>query len=478
MEWIDRSVLRVLEVKIRLGMLDGQTKIQDYSSFSDPGSRDVSLQAARESVVLLKNDGILPFEKKHTRIAVIGPHADSIRLLFGCYTYVSGLDMMIGGSLADQAGMEGNISDLADATMKVQKDTPKYPGSDVECDHPQAMAAVAAAYPGTKTILQCIREKAADSEVRYLRGCDIAGNDRSQFDNAVKLAKESDVVILTVGGKYGWGGSCTIGEGIDSDTIRLTGVQEELADRLAETGVPLVVVHMDARPPCSPVILEKADALLEFWFPGSTGGEALADVLFGDYNPAGRLPVTIPRSVGQIPVYNGQYTGNSYYSKLAPTNACRYVDSTVDPLRPFGYGLSYTRFEYSDLQMNRNAVPSDGEITISCKVKNIGGRAGEEVVQLYVSDLLASKLRPYQEFAGCRRIALKAGEEKRVSFTVRADQFAFVGADGAWVVEEGEMKVMIGGSSAALPLKGTFRILDTAPVRPAKRGFYAKTKAF
>lgn len=475
-DWIDRSARRVLEAKIRLGLLDGGEQTPDFSCFSDQ-ARQVSLEAARKSIVLLKNDGVLPLEKKKQKIAVIGPHADNVRLLFGCYTFVSGLDMVMSGTLSDQAGMEGaDVADLAAATMNATNDVAHYPGSEVEVQSPAALAAVRALYPDTPTVLESLRKKCPDAEFIYLPGCDLAGNDRSGFAEAVRLAAESDVVIAAVGGKYGWGHSCTIGEGIDSDQIGLTGVQEDLVLSLCETGKKVVVLHMDARPFSSPAIAEKASAILEVWFPGTSGGEAVADVLFGDYNPAGRLSATAARSVGQIPIYCGQYTGNSLYSALAPTNACRYVDSTVMPLYPFGYGLSYTSFAYDDLAIDREEIPSDGSITVSCKVRNTGNMDGEEVVQLYVSDLMASKLRPWQEFAGCRRIALKAGEEKTVSFTVRADQFAFTDKDGKWIVEAGDMALSIGGSSMDQPLRGSFRITDTAAVRPARRGFYAKTE--
>ncbi|WP_050640273.1 MULTISPECIES: glycoside hydrolase family 3 N-terminal domain-containing protein [Clostridia] len=473
-ELIDRSVLRILEKKRKLGLLEkGKRNRKSFSCYNTEESWSKSLQAARESIVLLKNDGILPLQKIKQKIAVIGPHADNIRLVFGGYTFAAGTDMMIGGSLADQAGMDTNVNDLAEATMKVKKDVPMYPQSSVECDNAAAIEAVAAAYPYTKTILSCICEKNPEAEVTYLRGCDVAGKDRSQFEAASQLAKTSDIVIMTVGGKYGWGGSCTIGEGIDSDDIGLTGVQEELALNLIETGTPVIVVHMDARPLSSPAIVEKASAILENWFPGTTGGKALSDVLFGDYNPAGRLSVTVPRNVGQIPIYNGQYTGNSYYSKECSTCSCRYVDSEMEPLFYFGQGLSYSNFTYSDLQVLNQEVSAEETVFVSCKVKNTGTMDGEEVVQLYVSDLQASKLRPYQEFAGCARIVLKVGEEKTVFFSMRADQFAFVGKDGNWIVEAGDMMVKVGGSSVDLPLQKTFRITDTTVIRPAKRGFYA-----
>lgn len=475
MELIDQSVRRILEVKIRLGMLDGaEVDKSRLSVYDSPESRKISLQAAKEATILLKNDGILPLKKDIRKVAVLGPHADNVRLLFGGYTTAASIDMMIGGSMADQAGYENaSMDDLATMSMSVNDNAKKYPGSSVDVDNENVSAAVAAVYPTTKTIFTCLKEKAPNTEFEYEKGCDIAGNNREGFEAAKEIALRSDVAIVTVGGKYGWGGSCTVGEGIDCDNIGLPGIQEEFVLSIIETGTPVIVVHMDARPLSSPLIAEKANAILEYWFPGTTGGEALADILFGDYNPAGRLPITVPRNEGQIPVYSGQYCGNSYYTSLAGTSACRYVDSTVEPLYYFGEGLSYSEFEYSDISIDKSEVMSNEEITISCNVKNVGDYEGDEVVQLYVSDMVASCLRPYKEFAGGVRVHLKQQEEKRVEFKVRADQFAFVGKDGDWIVEAGDMEVMIGNSSNNLLLNGKFRIKDTAKVRPAKRGFYA-----
>lgn len=475
-EVIDRSVLRVLEVKEKMGLLEKVSPDRSrMASFAASESFERSYQTAQKSIVLLKNDGILPLKKEKQKIAVIGPHADNIRLLFGCYTYAAGTDMMIGGTLADQAGMEASVEDMAGA-MELKKNVEMYEGSMVEKDNPAAIQAVEASYPYTKTILKSIQEKVPEAEVVYAKGCDVAGFDRSGFAEALDIAGQADTIILTLGGKYGWGGSCTIGEGIDTDDIGLMGVQEELAVALLDTGKPVILVHMDGRPISSVKVVERANAILENWFPGTSGGLAIADVLFGDYNPAGRLSVTAPRSTGQIPIYNGQYTGNSYYSSKCPTSSCRYVDSTTEPLYYFGEGLSYTQFAYSDLEIKNPNVKPNETISISCKVKNIGEQAGEEVVQLYVSDLCASMLRPYQEFAGCSRIYLEPGEQKTVEFIVKADQFAFIGKDDEWRLEEGDMEVGIGGSSHELPLHGTFHIMNTTSIRPAKRGFYAKCR--
>lgn len=476
-EDIDQTTLRILKMKEHMGLLEEEPV--DYArlekAFSNPKNEQCSLEAARKSIVLLKNDGILPLEKKAQKIAVIGPHADNIRLVFGCYTLAAGMDMMIGGSLADQAGMETSMDDL-EKSFEIQKDVPKYKNSTVERDHPAVAPAVAAIYPNTKTVLTAIREKVPQAEITYTKGCEVAGDDRDGFAEAIDMAKTADVAILTLGGKYGWGGSCTIGEGVDADDIGLTGVQEELALRIIETGTPVIIVHMDARPFANPLLAEHANAILENWFPGTTGGLALADVLFGDYNPAGRLPATAVRSVGQIPVYHSQPIGNSYYMGKCSSSSARYVDSTPEPLYPFGHGLSYTQFAYSDLSIEKPNIHHDECTTISCYVKNVGDRDGEEVVQLYVSDLQASMLRPYQEFAGCCRVFLKAREEKKISFTLRADQFAFINKDDQWVVEAGDMLIAVGGVSNDLPLQGTFHIEDTALIRPAKRGFYAKAK--
>jgi beta-glucosidase len=283
------------------------------------------------------------------------------------------------------------------------------------------------------------------------------------------------VVIMTLGGKYGWGGGCTIGEGIDCDDIGLSGIQEEFAREIAAVGKPTILVHMDARPLSSVWAQEHLNAILENWYPGITGGEALAEVLFGDYNPAGRMPITAPRSAGQIPVYTGQKYGNSYYTKQENFDLFRYAEGTPRPLYYFGEGQSYTQFEYRDLQVSPK-VSTGGTVEISCTVKNTGNRDGEEVAQLYVVDELASMLRPCKEFAGAKRIPLKAGESRRLRFTLRPSQFAFLNQDMKWVVEEGDMTVLVGASSEDIRLTGGFHIENSAEIEGPKRGFYAQAE--
>jgi beta-glucosidase len=305
--------------------------------------------------------------------------------------------------------------------------------------------------------------------VVYEKGCDIAGTNRAGFAAAVAAAKAADVVILTLGGKYGSGNNSTIGEALDSSKIGLPGIQEELARLIFETGTPAVLVHMDGRPLSSETIAENYRAILENWFPGETSGQALADVLFGDYNPAGRLAATVARDAGQIPIYAMHRFGDSY-RKRGKGFTNRYFEGTPQPLFYFGQGLSYTTFEYSNLSLDET-VKANGMIRLSLDVKNTGTRDGEEVVQVYVRDEKASMLRPGLELAGFKRIGLKAGETRKVHFDMKTDQFAFLDVDMKWVVEAGEMSVKVGASSEDIRLSGKFEIEDTACIVGKTEGF-------
>ena len=475
---IDRSVLRILTAKFELGLFDAPNSNTEIlqQAYGNPIHTERSLSAAQESIVLLKNDGILPLSKEIKTLAVVGPHADNIRLLFGCYTLPAGLEMSMSNSLAsDMAGLDG-MKDFVDQTQAEQPPLETYPGSDVLREKSEVTEMIKMAFGGfVPTILKSIKEKVPNTDLLYAQGCDVAGNDRTMFKAAIEAAKQADAVIVTVGGKYGWGANCTIGEGLDRDDLGLTGIQEELVKAVIETGKPSVVVHMDARPLSSVYIKENASAIIENWFPGSTGGAALADVLFGDYNPAGRLPMTAARNAGQIPIYSGQKKGNSYYAKATTSALSRYVESSTEPLFYFGEGLSYTTFSYENLSVTPKTT-ADGEVKITFDVLNTGEVDGDEVAQVYVDDELASMLRPAKEFAGCKRIFLKAGAKATVCFKVRADQFAFLNKEMNWVVEAGKMNVLVGGSSEDIRLVGSFEITDDKIIEGKNRGFYAKSE--
>lgn len=351
---------------------------------------------------------------------------------------------------------------------------PYLPGSKIRASSPAVEAKLREHYKGvTPTILEAIRAKCPQAEVRYAKGCDFAGNDRSGFGDAEELARWADVVILCGGGKYGWGTGCTTGEGIDCDRLTMLGIQEELAQCIAAIGKPRVFVHMDTKPLSSSFIVQNFDAVLEAWFPGDTGGQALADVLFGDYNPAGRLPVTAVASVGQIPIYASQRNGSGRRDSGGMVIAS-YAEGSKEPLYCFGFGKSYTTFDYRDLSVT-SVVNAKDWVEAACTVTNTGSCFGEEVVQLYVTDEMASMLRPAQELAGFYRVALDAGESKRVHFRMKASQFAFLDETMQWVVEAGDMTVRLGSSSDDIRLTGSFVISDSAVIDGKTRGFFAKT---
>ncbi|MCD7956613.1 MAG: glycoside hydrolase family 3 C-terminal domain-containing protein [Lachnospiraceae bacterium] len=467
---LDQAVQRILEIKLKYGLMEQPKAKKEWLADAFDASRTIlaSYKAAQESIVLLKNDGILPLEKGKRRIALIGPHADSVRLLFGCYTYPAQLDRDMSGSMGDMPGM---------AAMKDAEKNPfflpYFEGSTVRGTAPEIEEKLREIYDGrTLTVLQALREKCPDAEIICKKGCEVAGTDRSGFKAAVDAAKEADVVIVCMGGKYGWGTNCTTGEGIDCDRIGLTGVQEELALELAATGTPSVFVHMDAKPLCCGKIADSFDAVLENWYPGETGGKALMDVLFGDYNPAGRLPITAPKTEGQIPVFHSSQNGSGY-TPGGGMVISKYVEGDKEPLFYFGEGLSYTTFDYQNLNVTKSVTVKDS-IKVSVDVTNTGKVAGDEVVQLYMTDEVASMVRPAKELAGFYRVSLMPGETKTICFEMKPSQFAFLDTEMNWIVEKGKMTVHVGGSSRDLRLTDSFEMAEDAAIDGRTRGFCAR----
>jgi|BioPla2DNA2_1021312.scaffolds.fasta_scaffold02552_11 beta-glucosidase len=471
-EIINRSVKRVLRQKFQLGLFENpyprRNDIKKYYYNTD--NDRMSFELAQKSLVLLKNDGILPLKKNIKSIAVIGPHSDSLRLMFGGYTYPAVLDMILEVNVIAE-GMEEYVS-----YSKIEKKAPDtYPGSNITVENPMVESMLRSMFEKSQTILQAIRNTCKNAKIYHARGCDYAGSDRSGFKQAVEAVKAADVAILAIGGKLGWAQSSTMGENLDSMNIGLPGVQEDLAREVLAAGKPTVVLHLSGRPLNSEFITENCNALLECWSPSVWGGQAIASALFGDFNPSGKLPVTVARNAGQIPIYYNHVNGVSYHNKSIFKQENMYVDGPEKPLFYFGQGLSYTRFEYSNLRLDKE-VRSDGKLTVSVDVRNAGRKDGAEVVQLYIADELSSMLRPNKELAGFKRVELKAGETKTVVFTVRVSQFAFLDISMKWKVEAGDMTVMIGSSSEDIRLRDTFRIIGSAYVDASKRGFYADTR--
>ena len=473
---IDQAVLRMLEVKFEMGLFEHPYPIEESFGeiFAQPEYEQDSLLLAQKSIVLLKNDGILPLKNNIKKIAVIGPHASSCRALFGCYSYGALLEMIMGMT----GGMVG-VND-GDNTVKgeeltnavVNTNLEVYPGTKVAKENPQLDQALRESIPGLQNLLEKLRSQHPDMEFSYAKGFDIVGTDRSDYQNAFELAKDADLTLVTVGGKYGWGSPCTSGEGSDASRINLPGLQEEFLKELAALGKPYIAVHFDGRPVSSDELDKNASAIIEAWSPGVHGAEAIESVLFGSYNPAGRLPVTVARQSGQIPIYYGHEQGTSYGSKMGE-GLDGYMDETAHPRYYFGYGLSYTQFTYSELQIEKVQLNPEEELTVCVNVQNTGTVAGEEVVQMYVKDNFASCVRPVQELAGFKRIWLQPGEKGVVKFCCRLTQFAFLDDEMKWKVEAGDMTIQIGSASNDIRLTGTFTITNDAWIDGRTRGFYA-----
>lgn len=462
MEILDRAVQRVLEAKIRMGLIE-----QPFASeperlpklLSLPEDRATGKKAARESLILLKNDGILPLAERPGKIALIGPHADTARAFFGGYTYFS----MAAGSMVRKKEQEA----LAEGG-----DLRTYPGSpviDSEQD-PDYEAFLHRMYPKCRSLREELEERFGKKQVVYVKGYPVAGTDTSGFEEALEAAADADLVILTLGGKYGTRKTATMAEGVDSVNINLPWCQEEFLLRLAKLGKRSVGIHMDGRPISSDAAQETLSALLEAWSPSEWGAEAIADVLTGRYNPSGKLPVSVAYTAGQIPIYYN-IPNASAFLQAGSIGFSDYVNCPHSARYPFGYGLSYTSFVYSGLQLCRE----DGKTRIRFIVENTGERAGEEIVQLYVRDLQASCLRPGKELAGFCRVSLNAGEKKEVIFWMDDSQTAFLDRQMRWKAEAGEIELQIGASSEDIRLQGSVTVDREQYFDERTRAFWAET---
>ena len=426
---VDACVKRVLRQKVLLGLFESPyvDEARVLEIYDDAAAVALSREAAGKAIVLLKNDGILPLSGAHKTIAVIGPAAHSIRSLQGDYHYPSHLEGMF------------------DPDQSLEAPNPAQPNVKIDwTPH----------FPPSVTALDGIRASLGEvAEIVYAKGCDIDSADSAGFAEAVTLAKGADVAILIVGDKSGLAKGATSGESIDRADIRLPGLQADLIRAIAATGTPVVVVLIHGRPFALTEIEPHAHAILTCWQPAEQGGAALADVLTGVINPGGKLPMSFPRAVGQIPVYyNHKPSGGRTHWQGD------YVDLSTKPLYPFGHGLSYTRFEYSDLRLSASDIRVDGKLEVSLTLTNVGERAGDEVVQLYVGDPIASVTRPVKALKGFKRVHITAGDSKRVTFSLTAQHFAFYDLDMRYQVEGGEITVMVGASSEDIRLNGAFTI--------------------
>lgn len=475
--YVDRSVRRLLKLKFELGLFENPYPHEELlaSAMDNTENNIHSHEAACKSITLMKNDGILPIRDKKKKILVVGPTGNCLRLLIGHYTYVAMMEMMMLMMTQGKEVQPGvNPDDVM--TEEDKKQSSAFDGVATKmstsnlADKHILDGMIRKMYPGAKTMVEALKE--IYESVEFIEGCDYKGDDTSHIPEAVEAAKKADVVIVAVGGKNGLGGSCTTGEAVDSSSLDLMGQQELLMREVYNANPNMVIVHTDGRPLCSEWAYENVPAIIEGWLPATYGGQAIAEVISGAYNPAGRTPLSVPRSAGHLPLYHYQNNGSSAPHDTGLINT-GYINSSSSALACFGHGLSYTSFGYSELDLGER---DEDTLEASVVVTNTGDVDGEEVVQLYGKDLYATVIRPRQELIGFKRVALKSGESKKVRFVFRKDQLAFQNIDFQWIVEKGKFQFFVGGSSDDVRATAEFTQNETIFINPRTRGFYADCK--
>ena len=462
---LDRVVLRVLEAKFRMGLFEhpfALTGEELENTVHRPGDENAAAQSAREALVLLKNDGILPLTGREKTIAVIGPAAANARYYFGGYTHLSMVEAQRAAKNS-MAGVKGN-GEVSQVSY--------VPGTQVEEDETDRFNDVLQKLkPNCRSLLDALRAEMPGARILWARGYHKAGADESLFTEALKIAGEADVILLTLGGKNGSGSIATMGEGVDGTDINLPACQDAFIRAAKKLGKPMIGIHFDGRPISSDAADENLNAILECWNPAVYTAEAVTDALLGRLNPSGKMPLTTARRAGQIPVYYNHPPG-SLWTQGPSIGFNDYVDGPHAPRYCFGHGLSYTSFAYSGLELDRRETTPFEPVRISLKVKNTGEREGTEIVQMYVKDVHASMTRPGKELQGFARVSLRPGEEKTVSFLLQPSQTAFLDEDMRWKIEKGAFEVQIGSSSEDIRLKDSFTVTENAYTEGKTRAFY------
>ncbi|TCM38932.1 glycoside hydrolase family 3 N-terminal domain-containing protein [Kribbella sp. VKM Ac-2568] len=412
---VDRAARRLLLQKVELGLLDPDWSPKDSVQqgevgLDSPDNRAIARELAERSVVLLDAGSTLPLLGEDRpalqRVAVVGPCSGDPKTFMGCYAFPNHV-------------------------------LPRYPDRGLGID--------------VQSGVDALRQELEGVELVHEQGCTVLGQDRSGIAAAVEAARGAELCIAYVGDLSGLFGHGSSGEGCDAEDLRLPGVQADLLTQLLDTGTPVVVVVVSGRPYALGDFADRLAGLVQAFIPGQEGGAAIAGVLSGRVVPGGKLPVQIPRHVGGQP-------GTYLQPALGSVESAGISGLDVVPLYPFGFGSSYTTFEVDDLRLSATEVPTDGEFTATVRLRNTGARAGDEVVQLYLHDLVAQVARPLKLLTGFARVSLEPGEAMDVSFRVHTDRTAYTGADLVRIVEPGELEVLVGTSSADLPCRGTVRL--------------------
>lgn len=457
---VDRSALLLLTAKFELGLFESPYAQEtiDLDAVAKEG-RELAETMSERSVTLLKNDGILPLAKTGN-IAVVGPHANAAALQYGAYSFPAaravGLFMAQGG-FNNMVGMEDYLptADNSNAAPLPQEEWVRHDyGVRGLSEELAAFGVAVVAEPGTG-----IQADLGDEA----------------YQRAIDAARAADTVVLAVGGASAWFvGDRTEGEASDSLSIELPPVQRRLIDEVIALGKPTVVVLVAGRPYVLPSTLLEASAIVHASYNGVGGTLALAKVIVGDVNPSGKLPWTFPRHQGQLPIFHHQRSASGYRSHTP--FGTHYIDGPATPLFEFGFGLSYSTFELTDLELGAEAIDTDGETTIAATVTNTGDIAGAQVVQLYLGIRTSGVTRASQVLAGFARVELAAGESRRVTFTVEARQLGYTNAAGGFSVDPGRVEVSVGTSSSDLPLTGEYAVTGSSrPLKSSERSFFSAT---
>lgn len=406
---IDDAVKRILRKKYELGLFDDPYRYSDAKreekALNNPENRKAALEVAQKSIVLLKNDNqTLPISKSVKTIAFIGPMVKEYKANMGFWSV----------ELPDVNYDKWVVSQWDGLQNKVGKNT----------------------------------------KLLYAKGCEVDGDNKDGFAEAVATAKQADVVILSIGEKRDMSG-----EAKSRSNLGLPGVQEDLVKAIQATGKPVVVLINAGRPLVFNWTADNAPAIVYTWWLGTEAGNAIANVLFGDYNPSGKLPMTFPREVGQVPIYYNHFsTGRPAKDENQTNYVSAYIDLKNSPKYPFGYGLSYTQFNYADLKLSSVKIKSNETIKVSFQLSNVGKVAGEEVVQLYLKDKFGSVVRPVLELRDFQKVKLNAGESKTIEFTIDKEKLSFYNDKLEWTAEPGDFELMIGTSSADIKLRSNFEL--------------------
>ncbi len=402
---LDTAVRRILLAKYRLGLFDDPYKYtnpeREKTEVFTIKNRTAARDMTRKSMVLLKNENqLLPLSKSLKTVALIGPVADDPKTHMGRWK------------------AEGEKKDVI-------------------------------------TLLQGLKKKLPNTKLLHAKGADYDNNDQSGFQEAISIAKKAEVIVLAIGESQKHSGEASSRASID-----IPGIQMELVKKIHALGKPMVVVLYNGRPLTINWVKDNIPAILEAWIPGTEGGNAIADILFGDYNPSGKLPITFPYSVGQIPIFYSYKNTGRPDDGSGSRWASKYYDIPNEPLYPFGYGLSYTSFEYADLKIKKLKVSMNDTVTFSMNITNTGKVKGEEVIQIYTRDLLASVTRPVKELKRFKKVLLKPSETKTLTFSLTANDLKLLNEQLQWVTEPGEFQLMIGSSSSDIRLEGKFELIE------------------